>query len=182
MNAVKKNKVLIGLVALLLIANTVSIIFLWLDKDRRPPGNKGTPAAFLIKELSLDAKQQEQFGLLVKEHQSGAVVIRNKIKAAKEAFFDLLKQPSVSDSARLQAADAISVQTEELDLLTFSHFQKVRALCTAEQQLKFDNIIQDALRKMGSARPHGPGGPPPPSAREENGPPLPPVAPPPGRE
>ena len=174
MNAVKKNKVLIGLVALLLIANTASIIFLWLDKGRRPPGNKGTPAAFLIKELSFDAKQQEQFGLLVKEHQSGAIVIRNKIKAAKEAFFDLLKQPNVSDSARLQAANAISVQTEELDLLTFSHFQKVRALCTATQQPRFDAIIQEVTNMINRPRPPmGPGNGPPPGGPDGERPPPP---------
>ena len=166
MNATAKNKLLVWLVALLLVANVTSIAMFWLGKKKQPPPTKGAPNEFLIKELKLDTKQQEQLEVLVKEHRVAAQQLRRKTKEAKESFFDLLKQTNITDSAKQTAAKAVSVSTEELDLLTLNHFQKIRALCTPEQQKKFDEIIHQVIAMMGQPRPpKGPGnerkGPPP---------------------
>jgi Spy/CpxP family protein refolding chaperone len=163
MNTVAKNKLLTWLVILLLVANAASIAMFWLSRGKKPPAPKGTPQEFLVRELKLDSKQQEQFDVLRKEHRKAADQLREKIKEAKESFFDLLKQANVTDSLKQSAAKNVSTYTEELDLLTLDHFQKLRALCTAEQQKKFDEIIQQVTRMMGAPRPPpGPHGPPPP--------------------
>lgn len=169
-----KNKLLLWLVALLLIANAVTIAFFWLGRGHRPPQLKGSPQEFLSKELSLDTQQQTQLEELVKEHRSAAERIRPKIREAKETLFELIKQPGVTDSAKQAAAKAVSIQTEALDLLAFNHFQKIRALCTAEQQKKFDAIIQDVIRMIGQQRPpmgprNGMQGPPPPPGEGPEG-------------
>jgi hypothetical protein len=44
--------------------------------------------------------------------------------------------------------------------MVFRHFQEIRALCTSEQQQKFDRIIQDLLHQQGRR-----GMPPPPPPR-----------------
>ncbi|HEV7783268.1 MAG TPA: Spy/CpxP family protein refolding chaperone [Chitinophagaceae bacterium] len=175
MNTGTKNKLLITLVVALLLANTATIIMFWSGKKTGPllkPG--GAPKEFLVKELKLDQKQQEQLDALVKEHRASAEQLRKKTREAKEAFFDLLKQQGVPDSIKQVAAKAVSVNTEELDLLTFAHFQKIRALCTAEQQQKFDEIIHEVTRMMAQpGRPMGAGHPqgPPPDGPGGNGPP-----------
>jgi Spy/CpxP family protein refolding chaperone len=178
MNTGTKNKLLVWLVALLLVANAATITLFWLGRNKRPPEPKGSPREFLSKELSLDTKQQAQLEELVKEHRSAAEQVRPKIREAKEAFFELLKQPGVTDSAKQAAAKLVSVQAETLDLLTFGHFQKIRALCNADQQKKFDAIIQDVVRMLGQPRPPmGPGngrqGPPPDGGPGGNHPPPP---------
>jgi len=156
-----KNKVLTWLVVLLLLANAATITMFWLGRAKHPPQPKGGPKEFLISELKLDAKQQEQLEVLVKEHRQAAEQLRGKTKEAKELFFDLLKQINVTDSTKKAAAKAVSVTTEELDLLTLDHFQKIRALCNAEQQKKFDEIIHQLTSMMGQPRPPmGPGGRP----------------------
>lgn len=161
-----KNKLLTWLVVLLVIANAVTITMFWLGRAKHPPQPKGSPQEFLVKELKMDSSQQKRFDLLRKEHQEAAEIIREKIKTAKESFFDLLKQANVTDSTKQAAAKAISNNTEELDILTWNHFQKLRALCTTEQQKKFDEIIQEVSRMMGQPRPpvgpgNGPKDPPP---------------------
>jgi len=166
MNNGTKNKLLTWLVVLLLIANAITITIFWLSRAKPPQPMRGTPQNFLVESLKLDAKQQEQLEVLVKEHRQAAEHLRMKTKESKEALFDLLKQPNVSDSTKQAAAKAVSVTTEKLDLLTLNHFQKVRALCNSEQQKKFDEIINDVVRMMGQPRPPmGPGsgrpGPPP---------------------
>lgn len=175
MNHTSKNRLLTWLVIILVLANIATITMFWLNRPKHPadmPG--GRPKDFLVKELKLDAKQQEQLEVLVKEHRAAAEALRLKIKDGKESFFELLKQPGVSDSAKQAAAKAISAHTEELDLLTFNHFQKIRALCNADQQKKFDSILQQVTNMIAQPRPPGgPGGPPPgaPDGKRGDGPP-----------
>lgn len=174
-----KNKLLVWLVALLLVANASTIAFFWINRGHRPPQPKGAPQEFLSKELGLDTKQQAELEVLVKEHRSAAEQIRPKIREAKEALFELIKQPGTTDSAKQAAARAVSIQAEALDLLTFNHFQKIRNLCTPEQQKKFDAIIQDVIRMIGQQRPpmgprNGMQGPPPPGEGPEGNRPPPP--------
>ena len=165
MNFTAKNKLIVWLVALLLVANAASIAIFWLSKAKHRPQPKGTPQEFLVRELKLDTKQQEQMEMLVKEHRQAAEELRVKIRAAKESFFDLLKQQNVTDSVKQAAAKAVSKNTEELDLMTLNHFQKVRALCTNNQQKKFDEIIHKVTSMIGQPRP--PRG----SGNEQQGPP-----------
>jgi len=162
MNHTAKNKVLTWLVVILLIANAATITMFWLGKPKQPVQPKGQPKDFLIKELKLDTNQQAQFEVLVKEHRAAVEQLRKKIKGAKDNLFDLLKEQNVSDSTKRNAAAAVSIITEEIDLLTLNHFQKVRAFCNPEQQKKFDTIIHQVTGMMGQQRPPmGPGGPPP---------------------
>ena len=71
-----------------------------------------------------------------------------------------------------KAADEILVVKEKEELAMFYHFQKVRALCDEKQKQKFDEIIKEAARMMGSKQREGQG--PPPRREAEDGPPPPP--------
>jgi hypothetical protein len=44
----------------------------------------------------------------------------------------------------------------EAELATFQHFQAVRRLGDTEQKQRFDQIIQEVMRKMAAQRPHRP--------------------------
>ena len=166
MNHVAKNKLLTWLVVLLLIANAVTIAMFWLGKAKQPFQQTRSPKDFLIKELKLDTKQQEQVEVLVKEHQQMAELLRERIRIEKEKFFDLLQQPDATDSAKTAASAAANYLVQKVDLMTLNHFQKIRALCNPEQQKRFDEIIHQVTAMMGQPRPpKGPGndrqGPPP---------------------
>lgn len=178
MNPSGKNKLLVWLVVLLLVANAATIAMFWLNKKSNQSARpNGAPKIFLIKELKLDEKQQEQLEVLVKEHRTAAQQLRRKTREAKESLFDLLKQANPTDSTKQAAAKAVSLITEELDLLTLNHFQKIRSLCTAEQQTKFDEIIHQVTSMMAQQRPPmGPGKDrqePPPGAADGDRPPPP---------
>lgn len=181
-----KNKLLTWLVFLLLIANLATIVMFWLGKPK-PPRSAfgGGPAEFLIKELQLDSIQQKQFEVLRTQHHDSAEKIRTQIKETKESFFSLLKQTTISDSAKQFAAKAVSIQTEKLDVLTFNHFQKLRAICKPAQQKKFDEIMLELTQMISQQRPRGPEGNrppprdhdghrPPPEGRDGDWPPPPP--------
>lgn len=161
MSTTTKNKWLTGLVILLIAANAATITVFWLGRRKHhvpPPHEQGGPANYLIRELELDSLQQQQYRQLVNEHRQAAEQLRQKIKEEKDHFFGLLRQGNTPDSVKNAVAAAVSRQTAALDLLTFDHFQKVRAIGTPAQQEKFDRIIQKVMAMMAGP---GPGGPPP---------------------
>ena len=178
MNYVAKNKVLTWLVVLLMLFNTASIAMFWLGrtKPRRASEEteqpRGKPQDFLVKELNLDTVQQVQLEILTNEHRVAIKEFHEAIKDAKQNFFNLLKEQNTPDSIKQTAAAGISRITEKIDLLTFAHFKKVRALCNVEQQKKFDKIIQQIIEMMGEQRRvGGPNRPPPDDPNGDNHPP-----------
>ena len=100
---------------------------------------------------------------MVEEHQRGVRPVRGEIKTAKANLFSLLSQPNVSEVEKIEAAKKVSIATEKLDLFTFNHFAKLRAICNPSQQQKFDDIIKQVMQMMGEQHPNGRGpnqGPP----------------------
>ena len=161
MNNFTNNRWLSVVTLLLLTANIVTLALLWTNKSKDkgemkplPPG--GQVFEFLTHELKLDSAQQEAYKKLRDEHQAGQKEIQDSIRKAKDDFFGLLQQPNVSDSMiNIFSRRAVEAD-QKLDEYTFRHFQKLRAICNAEQQKKFDNIIQDALHRMAPPKRQGP--------------------------
>ena len=175
MNQDKKNNLLTWLVVILIIANIAVITMFWLSHNQKPPRPAGTPAEFLTKELGLNEQQQQQLHQLANKHHMESEKIRGKIKDARDHLFDLLKQTNVTDSSKQQAAASVADNLKQLELLTFEHFQQVRALCNPEQQKKFDQVINQVLQMIGG-RPAGPPNGPPPGEHPggpQDGPPPP---------
>ncbi len=177
MNNNTKNRFLIGVVALLVVANITSIAIFWLGKpsDKMPvhERGKGTPAAFLIRELNLDEKQQDQLEILREAHKQAVGPLREELGKNKQLFFELLQQTNITDSQKINAEKKVTAVTEKLDLLAFNHFYKVRNICSEKQKEKFDKIIMNVAQILGNpGGPNPPGDkPPPPNDGDRNRPP-----------
>ena len=190
MNTITKSKILSTVVIILLIANMISMIIFWLNKQQpEQKNNVGNTAQFLIKELQLDSSQQKIFNQLKEEHHNTVEQLREDTRKAKDAFFDLLNKDSVNENElQITAANAANKQ-EQIDIITFRHFQKVKAICNDEQKKKFNEIIKEALRMQApqgppDKRPNPPDniehdGPPPPNDKNFDAPPPPHDGPPP---
>ena len=162
MNNITNNRWLSVIILLLLTANIVTLALLWTNKSaerrgmQQPSPPQGQVFEFLTNELKLDSAQQDTYKKLREEHRDGQRELQDSIRKTKDAFFALLKQPGVSDSLLRSASSRAAAADQMLDEFTFRHFQKVRAICNAEQQKKFDEIIQDALHRMAPPRRPGP--------------------------
>lgn len=161
MSNATNNRWLTIITLLLLTANIVTLALLWTNKkpDREefiPPPPPQQPGGqvfeFISNELKLDSTQQENYKKLREEHQSQVRPLQENIGKAKDSFFDLLKQENISDSIVESFSEKIGYLEEQRDVFTFRHFQKLRAICTNEQKIRFDSIIQQALRQMGPPR------------------------------
>lgn len=152
------NKLTIALLITLVLANIATVTLFWVgrmnDRPGRPPGNmEGRPKDFINKELKFDGDQQYQYEKLVLEHRKISGAYLDSISQAKDHFFNLLKDTTTTQQDKLTAATAISAANERLDLLTFDHFQKIRALCTPLQKGKFDEIIHQVVMMMSRPKP-----------------------------
>ena len=160
-------------ILLLLTANIATLTILWMNHkgggrgDNKPPPPQGQVFEFITNELKLDSSQQAAYSKLREEHQAGQKAIQDSMRKAKDAFFALLQQPGTDEATVQAAAKKASDAQQQMEMLTFRHFQKVRAICNPEQQKKFDTIIQDVLRRMAPARRQGP--PPPRRPGEDPG-------------
>jgi periplasmic protein CpxP/Spy len=173
-----KNKLLIGVIVLLVIANVASITMMWLNNNKHPHRPNAMQAAepkmFLINELQLNAQQQQQLDTLVKEHRGLAKPLKDEIRETKRLFFNLLQQKNIADSTKQNALKAISKSTEALDVVAFNHFAKVRLICNEAQQKRFDEIIDDVTKLMAQPPRHKgnhddrPPFPPPPNKNDDN--------------
>ncbi len=177
MKSITNNPGMSVLILLLLTANIVTLVLLWTNKKNNNYGNKmpvqpnGQVFEFVTRELRLDSVQQQQYKLLREEHQAGQRPLQDNIRKAKDDFFILLQQGTVADSLLQMRSSKVAAEEQLLELYTFKHFQKLRALCNKVQQSKFDSIIQEVLKNLGPAR--RPPGPPPGMGNGDNKPPPP---------
>lgn len=151
-----KNKITTWVIALLILANITTLVFYWIGHFRNQRNN--SPKEFLAKKLDFNDSQKNQYFDLAKEHNENAQKIRQQIKIEKELLFELLKSDKNIDSTRNDAALKISIAIQSLDILTFEHFKKVRALCTKDQKPKFDELIQKMVQSVNGPQ-QGPPGP-----------------------
>ena len=140
------NRIAAWLIGLLILANIATLTFFWIGHLKKQRDN--SPKYFLAKSLHFSETQKNTYFELAKNHNKNANEIREQIKIDKENLFQLLKTDQIVDSVKNNAALKVSLSIQSLDILTFDHFKKVRALCTEEQKPKFDELIQKMVNSV----------------------------------
>ncbi len=154
MSTRSSNKNLIFLVAVLLLTNiAVLLYFVWFKKPehKKSPSEKraGIMIETLQKNVGFDEAQMAKYKELKELQKETVRPLFEEMRKAKESLFLLMADTAVADSTVQAAADAIAVQQKMLDIETLNHFRRVRALCTKEQEPKYDSAIVKMFRNMG---------------------------------
>jgi periplasmic protein CpxP/Spy len=159
MSSTSRNKNLLFIIAVLILTNiAVLAYFLWMKPQPEPkrgggPDKRNGMSDMLQKEVGFTDEQVAQYKLLKDQQKTTIMPMFDDMRKAKDGLFRLLSDSTVNDSIISKAANAIAEKQKVLDLQTFTHFKKVRALCTAEQQPKYDSMIVRMFRKMGKPQP-----------------------------
>jgi hypothetical protein len=145
----------------LLIINLGMLLWMWLSASS-PIGKPSGPPMLtvLVEKLGFDQQQKTQLDVLVKRHFAEVDPIRDSVRILKDQLFKQLPNTALSNSQLDSICGVIAQKMAQTDQMVFRHFQEIRALCTPEQQQKFDRIIQDLLHQQGRR-----GMPPPPPPR-----------------
>ena len=142
------NKILTIAVVLLLLVNIALVIFM--VKGRKPADRgrgKGDPFEMMVKELNMTEQQQKDYKEQKEQHFKNIKPLFDSVRAAKTAFFALIKDSAVSDSTVTAYGQKIAERQAAIDKLTFAHFKRVRNIFTPEQQPKFDEFIQKMMQR-----------------------------------
>ncbi len=136
-------------VILLLLANIALVVFMMKGKKRggEKRSGRGEPFGMMVKELNMTEQQQKDYKQLKEDHFKNVRPLFDSVRAAKTAFFELVKEPSVSDSLLNAYELRVTGLQTRLDKITFEHFRQVRNIFTAEQQPKFDTFIRKMMQR-----------------------------------
>lgn len=150
-----RQRWLLILVAILLLTNIATLSIYWFKKpahDGGPghePGNREKKMGqFMVDQMKFDAAQEAAYWKLRDSMITIQRPVMDSIRNAKKGFFDLLNQPNATDSALISRSNEIADLQKKLDLVTFRHFQNVRALCHPDQLQKFDTVIKEIVNRM----------------------------------
>jgi Spy/CpxP family protein refolding chaperone len=153
MKSVLKNKVLVTIIGILLLANIAMLVFFisgMKKPDRGQPEDKRqgySTDSFLQSKVGFTEQQIRQFNQLKKEHHEKLNPLFEDLRMTKDQFFLLIKD-SISDSAMDSVSTLIGQKQKMLDMQVFRTVQELRNLCTPEQQLKFDSLLPKIAYKM----------------------------------
>ena len=142
------NKILTIAVILLLVTNIALVIFMVKGKSHRDTRTTKSDAyEMMVKELGMTDQQQKDYKQLKEDHFKSIRPLFDSLRAAKSAFFSLIKDSTIADSTINSYEQQISEKQSVIDKLTFAHFKRVRNLFTPEQQPKFDEFIKKMMQQ-----------------------------------
>lgn len=152
-----RNRNLIFIIAVLLLTNIgVLAYFLWFKEPNKdhPVNGEGQRRTGMVEilesEVGFNKDQIEQYKQLKEQQRAASKPMYDDMRKAKDNLFRLMGDSTASDTSIQRAAEVIGQRQRELDLQTFAHFKRVRALCTSsEQAVKYDSAVLRMFRRMG---------------------------------
>jgi Spy/CpxP family protein refolding chaperone len=152
MKIASTRKSLLIVIFLLLIIDVV-VLFFFVSKNK-PEYNhqrdrkEGGLYTMLTKEANFTPEQMAKYQELREEQFKNIKPLFGKIRKSKDNFYSLLYLDNVPDSTVNALSDSIALNQKAVDIQMFTYFQKIRALCTAEQIPKFDSSIKNVVMRM----------------------------------
>jgi Spy/CpxP family protein refolding chaperone len=150
------SKFLKLVILILLLINIGTLSFLWINRPPRENGPRrgGEIGEFLMHELHFTPEQRKQFEQLRDEHRSSVKELRDNNERLRGKLYDSMGTVPTDSSYVHQLADSITQVQKQIEISTFYHFQKVRLICTPEQQQEFDQVIKEGLNIRPPHSPH----------------------------
>jgi Spy/CpxP family protein refolding chaperone len=137
-----KNKTLLLLIGVLLIANFV-MLYLLLKPEVKP--SELTRVERMVKmlqdELGLDSMQTEAYLLLREYRDKQLKPLQDSMKTAKTEMVVLLRKDGLTDIVVNEAARKVGDEQALIEIAYFEHFKRMQQLLTPEQQPKFDSLL-----------------------------------------
>ena len=150
MSQMKNTRVLISIIGLLLVSNIVLLVLLFgrsNDRAAEPKERKGFSES-LKSEVGFNEAQLKEFEAMRTAHRANMKPLFEDLRETKNQFFYRITDTSLIDLKIDSASTIIGRKQAHLDAQVFRYFKRVRALCTPEQQPKFDSLYPGVIQRM----------------------------------
>ncbi len=154
-----RNKTLLFIVAISLLANIIMLVyFVWIHGHRRPHEETfSSPiTVFLQNNVGFSKQQMDQYNQLRTENRKKMKPMFEDIRVTKVKFYEHLNDEQVDDSTLSGEATLIAEKQKAIDLQTFKNFRQVRTICTDEQKKRYDSLVAGVVSKWLFAPRSGP--------------------------
>lgn len=146
------QKILLLIIAVLLIANIVQVLFSWNDKGTGKRGSRGKEMearvkAFLQDDLAFSKEQLTQYDTLQQRYQQKVSPLFDSLRSGKEEKWKTLCRNQFTDSIIRELSMASAGKQQFMESLLFLHFRNIRQLCNPSQQQRFDSLLYKVLNK-----------------------------------
>ena len=182
MDMFRQKRNLITTIVILVIMNFITLFILWLGKPTHSVmkgiengGNEKVRMQEMLKEeLGFSNDQAAQFLSLRKNHHEKKMQLDDELMLVKK---EMLSEAMYFDNSNISDSLLnLSLEKQgQLEIITFQHFQKLKQICTPEQQEKLFELVHKLIgpsQRGGPPPGRKPDGPPPGNFRESP-PPLP---------
>lgn len=152
MNDKRKFYWLWAAIGLLLLLNLGTIGWI-LTRGRQVRAIRQNTEMVLIRRLGLTPEQRRQYQQERRQFRATVQPHEDSLRALRRELLGLLNQPNVSDEAIDQLVSRMERQNGQITRLRFRHWRQIRALCTPDQQERFDRLIGRLTQVMQRPRP-----------------------------
>ncbi|MFI0428077.1 Spy/CpxP family protein refolding chaperone [Mariniflexile sp. HMF6888] len=167
----KKNAILYTLLVFLIIVNGFFLFNYIGTPVFKETNEQQDPDDFIARELQFNESQMQKMHMLSREHHHKIRQIHTSLRTLKNALFKNISVSPLNTSEIDSISNEIGFLEKERDIATFYNLREVYNLCNEKQKERFNEIVTEALHKVGEKKQR------PPIPHEENGRMLPPPHP-----
>lgn len=135
-----RSNILKYIVFAALLINAITLVFFWLKRPAHKPPKR--IENIVIDELKMDTKQQAIYTKQHKAHHRTHDSLLQLIAAQRRILY---AQKQGTNDTILQK---IGTLQQEIELVTYNHFIDVRNICTPEQQIILDNLLERTFQQL----------------------------------
>ena len=147
------NKIFIIVIALLLIANIVTLSLLLTNKKTDNDDRKNTMRNYLKKEIGFSDAQLNAFDTVKSNHRAEVKPMFDEMRTRKQLNLKNIGAQSFSDSSIINAATYAATQQQNLELTMLNNLKEIRNLCTPAQRAIFDTGFYKIMNRPNSEAP-----------------------------
>lgn len=132
------NKIFIIVIALLLIANVVTLTLFFTGKKPETDDRKNTMRNYLKDEVGFSPAQLVAFDTVKSRQRAQAKLMYDEIRERKQNNLKKIGFDKFSDSTLKNAALYAASQQKDMEMKMLEHLKDIRNLCTPPQRAIFD--------------------------------------------
>ena len=144
------NKIFIIVIALLLVANIVTLSLLLSNKKTNNDDHKNSMRNYLKNEIAFSAAQLNFFDSVKTRQRAELKPMFDEMRARKQLNLKNIGAQNFSDSSIINATEYAAIQQKNLEMKMLNNLKEIRNLCTPQQRAVFDTGFYKVMSRPNS--------------------------------